>query len=221
MPTGCPSQWKCENTAPADQPVSWQKDLPCKDKPLIPTPLPSLGTQWQGQQISGTTLDLPQQWSPKAGPALTFNQYHLFEVGASSALVAQPLILEAGHLVADVPLWAGLQKEGHSLQCAGTEARHSVGSRPFCLAYHQMQLPSTFHIDAGTLEVTGRLNADSSMPGTGEAGLQNNMQGSCWVHPFQGALGAVQRDLLHRTGTGLPAQTTAKTKPPACHKQYP
>lgn len=99
----------------------------------------------------------------------------------------------------------------------GTEARDVVGSSPFCLAYHQVQLPSTFHVDAGTLEVTGRLDADSGAPGTGEVGLQNDTQGSRWVHPFQGALGAAQMDLLHRTGTGLPAQTAAKTTPSVHH----
>lgn len=167
--------------------------------------------------MSHATLDLPQQRSPKAGPVLTFDQCHLFEVGASSALVAQQLILEAGHPAADVPLWTGLQEEGHSLRCVGTEARHMVGSSPFCLAYHQMQLPSTFHIDAGTLEVTGGLDADSGVPGTGEVGLQNDTQGSCWVHPFQGALGAAQMNLLHRAGTGLPAQTAVKTIPSVRH----
>lgn len=167
--------------------------------------------------LSDATSELPQQQSPEAGPAPTFHQGHLFEVGASSALVAQQLILEAGCPAADVPLWAGLQEEGHSLRCVGTEARHMVGSSPFCLAYHQVQLPSMLHVDAGTLEVTGGLDADSGVLVTGEVGLQNDTQSSCWVHPFQGALGAAQMDLLHRTGTGLPAQTTAKTIPSVCH----
>lgn len=86
-----------------------------------------------------------------------------------------------------------------------------VGSSPSCLTYHQMQPPSTFHVDAGTLEVAGWLDADGGVLGAGQVGLQNDTQGSRWVHPFQGALSAAQVDVLHRTGTGLPAQTTAKT----------
>lgn len=189
--------------------TSWQKDFPCHNKPLHPNQLPSLDTD--------ATLDPPGQRSPEAGPSLTLDQCHLFEVRASSTLVAQQLILEAGCPAADVPLRAGLQEEGHSLRCVGTEARHVVGSSPSCLAYHQMQLPSTFHVDAGTLEVAGWLDADGGVLGTGQDGLQNDTQGSCWVHPFQGALSAAQVDLLHRTGTGLPAQTTAKTIPSVHH----
>lgn len=168
-------------------------------------------------QDTHQTSDLPQQQSPKADPTLTFDQCHIFEVGASGALVAQQLILEAGCPAADVPLWAGLQEKGHSLRCVGTEARHVVGLSRFCFTNHQVQLPSTLHIDAGTLEVTGRLDADSGVLGTGEVGLQNDTKGSCWVHPFQGTLGAAQMDLLHCTGTGLPAQTAAKTIPIVHH----
>lgn len=110
--------------------MSWQKDFPCHDKPLHPNQLPSLYTD--------VILDPPQQRSPEADPSLTFDQCHLFEVRASSTLVAQQLVLEAGRPAADVLLGAGLQEEGHSLRCVGTEARHVVGSSASCLAYHQM-----------------------------------------------------------------------------------
>ena len=137
-----------------------------------------------------------------------------------SGPVPPQLIAERGGPPADVLVGCCLQVECHPLPGQPAEAPHpGRGWGLQAVPHQQLQHPVPLQVELGPVELlrgldAGRDEARAAAAGPhrhrGQAGREAEAQGTFGIQPVQGALGAVEGDLLH--AALLLGQTTVGRK---------